>query len=96
MYFDWNEDKNSLLKKERNISFEDILFALKNDKLLEIIQSPSPSHPDQKSFVIELNNYAYIVPYVKDLNVDMIFLKTIYPSRKFTKLFLKGEDKNER
>jgi uncharacterized DUF497 family protein len=89
MYFDWDEDKNNLLKKERKISFEDILFALKNDKIIDIILSPSPNHPDQKCFVIEIEKYAYIVPYVRDDAKGKTFLKTIYPSRKFTKLYLK-------
>ena len=36
--------------------------------------------------VIEINNYAYLVPYVEDENE--IFLKTIIPSRKATEIYL--------
>ncbi len=85
--FEWNEEKNILLHKERNISFEDVVFALKNDKLLEIILSPT--HEGQKCFVVNINDYAYVIPYVK-VHDEKLFLKTIYASRKYTKIFLKG------
>jgi len=84
MYFEWNEDKNILLKEARDISFEDIVMAIKNEKILDFIESPT--HENQDCFVVEFNRYAYIVPFVqKDENT--IFLKTIYPSRKHTKFY---------
>ena len=86
--FEWDEEKNNLLQSERNISFESIVFALENDKLISIIPSPSPKHPNQKCFVVNIDEYAYIVPYVDD--GEKTFLKTIYPSRKYTKMYLKG------
>ena len=88
MVFEWDEEKNNILQQERDISFENIVFALENDKLISIMPSPSPKHPNQKCFVVNIDEYAYIVPYVEDS--EKIFLKTIYPSRKFTKKFLKG------
>ena len=88
MVFEWDEEKNNILQNERDISFEQIVFALENDKLISIIPSPSPTHPNQKCFVVNIDEYAYMVPYVEDS--EKTFLKTIYPSRKFTKKFLKG------
>jgi len=88
LIFEWDENKNNILQKERDISFEQIVFALENDKLISIMPSPSPKHPNQKCFVVNIDEYAYIVPYVEDS--EKIFLKTIYASRKFTKKFLKG------
>ena len=88
--FSWNEEKNALLKAERNITFEDILMALQEGNLLEIIPNPSQNHPEQKCLVVNINNYAYLVPYVE--NNEGIFLKTIYPSRKYSKLLLKDLD----
>ena len=85
--YEWNEDKNIILSRERDISFEDVIFALKNDKLLDIILSPT--HEEQKCFVVEMKSYTYIIPYVK-VNDTQYFLKTIYPSRKYTKIYLKG------
>ncbi len=86
--FEWNEEKNILLSKERNISFEDVVFALKNNKLLDIILSPT--HEGQKCFVVDINAYAYVIPYVS-VHATKLFLKTIFPSRKHTKIFLKGK-----
>ncbi len=88
MVFDWNEEKNNLLLRERNISFENIVFAIRNGRLITVIPSPSPQHSDQKCFVVNIDNYAYVVPYVDD--GQTVFLKTIYASRKHTKEFLKG------
>jgi hypothetical protein len=86
--YEWSEDKNIILSRERDISFEDVIFALKNDKLLDIILSPT--HEEQKCFVVEMRSYAYIIPYIK-VNDTQYFLKTIYPSRKYTKKYLKGK-----
>jgi uncharacterized DUF497 family protein len=87
--FSWNEEKNTILKSERNISFEDIIIALQNGDLIEIIPNPSQHYPEQKCLVVNINNYAYLVPYVESNNG--IFLKTIYPSRKYSKLLIKGQ-----
>ena len=88
IFYEWNEEKNVILKNERDVSFEDVIFALKNDKLLDIILSPT--HEGQKCFVVNINDYAYVIPYVR-VGEDKVFLKTIYPSRKYTKIFLKVE-----
>ena len=59
-------------------------WALANDGLLDSIQHPT--RPHQKMFVVEIRDYAYVVPYIDAK--DRIFLKTIYPSRKHTKKYL--------
>ncbi len=41
-------------------------------------------------YVLEINNYAYLVPFVETKNE--IFLKTIIPSRKYTKKYLELRD----
>ena len=48
-------------------------------------------YPDQRLFIVNVDGYAYIVPFVED--EDVIFLKTIIPSRKMTKLYLGGDTK---
>ncbi len=86
-YFSWNEKKNEQLKAERKISFEEIVVQIENDKILDIVEHPNrEKYPDQKVMIIECNRYAYLVPYVE--NEEEIFLKTIIPSRKATKLYL--------
>ncbi|MBK7103803.1 MAG: DUF4258 domain-containing protein [Ignavibacteriae bacterium] len=90
-YFDWDEDKNNILKEKRNISFEEIVFAISNEKILDIFEHPNKEkYPNQKIFIVEINNYAYIVPFVED--DEKYFLKTIYPSREATKIYLSNEE----
>jgi len=92
-FFDWNELKNIYLKTERGICFEDVQTAIEEGKVLADIDHPQKSrYPNQRVFVVEFGNYVYIVPYVED---DIkIFLKTIYPSRKMTKKYLKERSKS--
>ena len=91
----FNEEKNQLLKATRNISFEDILKALQEKRLLADIIQPSQKHPHQRLYVVEIKGYAYAVPYVSNIQKQEIFLKTIYPSRTLTGIYLKG-GKNEK
>jgi hypothetical protein len=61
-----------------------------NGGLLDDISHPNAiGYPNQKIFVIAIDNYAYLVPYVE--NDDEIFLKTVIPSRKFIKLYIGGD-----
>lgn len=83
---DWNEEKNSLLKNLRGIGFEEAVRAINNRNILAVIDNPSSSHSNQQIYILEINNYAYIVPFVED--DEKVFLKTIYPSRKYTKKYL--------
>ncbi|MBP9727299.1 MAG: toxin [Gammaproteobacteria bacterium] len=77
----WNEEKNSALKKERNISFE-VIFSLIEDGLIADIRD-NPGYPSQNYYFFDIDDYIYCVPVVE--TEDEIFLKTIFPSRKFTK-----------
>ncbi len=89
-YYDWSESQNTLLKRIRKISFEDIVAAIKNDKLLNLVEHPnSKKYPNQKMFIVEIEDYVYIVPFVED--EEKYFLKTIYPSREATKIYLDKE-----
>jgi hypothetical protein len=87
--FNWNSEKNRQLIEERGRSFEEAIFHIENGGLLDDICHPNGvDYPYQKILVVAINDYAYLVPYVE--NEDEIFLKTIIPSRKFTKLYLRG------
>ena len=90
-YFSWNEEKNELLKEERQISFEDIVFGIEQGSLLDILEHPhQEKYKAQKIFVVQIDDYAYLVPFIEDEHE--IFLKTIIPSRKATKKYLKGSE----
>jgi len=83
----WNEEKNNKLKMERNITFEDVSFAVENNMILDIIQHPNKEkYSNQKVLIFKHLDYCYMVPYVEE--EDYIFLKTIIPSRKLTKKYL--------
>jgi uncharacterized DUF497 family protein len=85
--FRWSADKNEQLKAERQVSFEQILQAIQEQKILDIIEHPNQAkYPSQKIFIIVMNEYVYLVPFVED-NKE-IFLKTIIPSRKMKKRYL--------
>lgn len=86
-YFDWDGGKNEALKRERDISFEEIVIAIEEGDLLDIVENPQrKKYPDQKIFVVEIDYYVYLVPFVEDN--EKIFLKTIIPSRKATKKYI--------
>ena len=72
---------------ERGMSIEDILIAINEKKVLDIIEHKNQKrYPDQKIFIIDNNSYAYLVPFVEDKY--KIFLKTIIPNRKATKKYI--------
>jgi len=86
-YFDWDEEKNRRLEIERAVSFEDIQTAIEEGRVLDDVDHPNKKrYPNQKMFVIAIERYAYLVPYVED--EEKIFFKTIIPSRKATKKYL--------
>lgn len=91
-YFSWNDEKNEQLKKERNISFEEVVFYIERGNLLDIVEHPNQEkYRGQRMFVVNIEEYAYLVPFVE--SEERVFLKTIIPSRKATKKHLKGNQK---
>ena len=86
-YIDWSTQKNEKLKKERDVSFEDIIIAIDEGGILDILANKNTKrYPDQKMFVVKIGEYAYLVPFVED--AEKVFLKTIIPSRKATKKYI--------
>lgn len=90
-YFTWDNEKNEKIKEERGISFEEVVFHIEKGNLLEVINHPNQEkYKGQKIFVVNINNYVYLIPFIEDEKET--FLKTIIPSRKATKKYLKKED----
>ena len=86
----WDAGKNRKLIEERHISFEEIVFSLQSGGLLDDAVHPNADkYPNQRVFVVALNEYAYLVPYVE--NDEEVFLKTAFPSRKATKEYFGGK-----
>ena len=83
----WNLLKSERLKKARGVSFEEIIQA----KLVAIKRHPRKEY--QEIMLFEYKGYIWVVPFVK--SGGEIFLKTLYPSRKYTMIYRKGKG-NER
>ena len=85
--FDWDSEKNQKLIEERNFSFEDASYYLLNGGLIgDVPHSNLEKYPNQRIFIIDVDGYAYLIPYVE--SDEHIFLKTIIPSRKATRDYL--------
>ena len=92
MKFDFNQQKNAQLFKDRGVTFYNVIEAIENDGiLLNFEHENKEKYPNQNVMMININNYTYCVPYVIDN--ETWFLKTIYPNRKFK--YLIGGTENE-
>jgi len=94
IYYDWDIDKNERLKSEREIGFENILEAVHGKKTLDVIPNPQSRFSHQKVLIVEIDGYAYTVPYVQE--GGKIFFKTIMPSRKATKKYIINRKQNKK
>jgi len=75
----WDVLKKEKLKKVRGASFEDLI----NSKLIKIMKNPK--RVNQNIMLFEYKKYIWVVPFVEEK--DYYFLKTLFPSRKYTKIF---------
>ena len=86
--FRWDNEKNEWLKKNRGVSFEQVVILMEREDVLETIEHPNQNkYSGQKIATVRIGDYAYLVPYVQES--DEIFLKTIIPSRKATNKFVR-------
>lgn len=82
----WNLEKNEQLKSGRNVSFEDVVLAIESGGLLDVVEHPNPRrYPNQGVYVVAIAAYVYLIPHVEE--ADNVFLKTIIPSRKATRIY---------
>ncbi|MCK5681145.1 toxin [bacterium] len=82
--FKWNPDKNKLLFETRGITFDEVVQAVSDGYgISDVPHWNKKRYPKQKIMTVIINNYAYLVPYVRD--GENYFLKTIIPSRKASK-----------
>ena len=89
----WNPEKNKLLQRDRNVSFEDVVLHISIGGVLDTFEHPNQEkYPGQRIHVVEMEGYAWLVPFVE--TEQEVFLKTIIPSRKATRTYL-SEVRNE-
>jgi hypothetical protein len=85
----WSHVKDEWLKIHRRLEFEQVAVMIEKDDYLTIVDHwNSIRYPNQKVFVLIIDDYGYYVPFVE--SEFSIFLKTIIRSRKATKLYLRG------
>ena len=93
-HFDWDDEKNELLKHERGITFEEVVFHIENGDVLDVIEHPNAAkYRSQKIYILDIDGYAYLVPFVEE--EDHFFLKTVIPSRKATRDLIVEEDTDD-
>jgi hypothetical protein len=82
MIYNFNDEKNEILFKERRVTFQHVIDSISENGILLDFKHPNIiKYPKQRIFVVELFEYTYCIPYVENENV--IYMKTIFPSRKF-------------
>ena len=87
--FSWDPQKNEWLKENRDISFERVVALIYEGEVPDIVQHPNRvKYPAQKMFILNIEEYAYLVPFIE--TQEHLFLKSIIPSRKATKKYLRG------
>jgi len=92
--FRWNAEKNNELLAERGVSFEQVVVAIAGGGLLDVLAHPNAKkYPHQRLLVVAWDSYAYLVPYVDE--TEYYFLKTVIPSRKATRDYLKTGDPDD-
>jgi len=90
--FDWSEDKNEWLLAQRNVTFEEVVYWIMRGGLLDILEHPNTKmYPNQQLFIVNIDDYAYIVPFIEDN--ERVYLKTIIPSRKMTRKYMRPGSK---
>ncbi len=94
MKFDWDPEKNEWLKRERNISFEELALLLAAGRLWRTTEHPNQEkYPNQRVFLVPMDGYIYFVPYA--INAESILLKTAFPHRKATRDYLQEKNEND-
>ena len=83
----WSDEKDLLLRSDPTrggIGLAECAVAIEEGRILDDL--PNPIRAGQRILVLEIDDYAYVVPYVTE--DDTIFLKTMFPSRKHTAKYL--------
>jgi tRNA U34 2-thiouridine synthase MnmA/TrmU len=72
----------------------ELVVAIESGGLLDVLAHPNTKrYPNQRLLVVTWDSYAYLVPYVEE--GEYFFLKTVIPSRKATREYLKTGDPDD-
>ncbi len=78
----WCAEKNRVLKFRYGISSRSLMMC----RLIG--ETHHPARANQKLMLYERNDYVWVIPLVFD--DEGVFLKTFFPSRKYTRLWKEG------
>lgn len=93
--FRWNPEKNEQLKADRGISFEEIVLAIEDGGLRDILVHPNQrKYPGQVVLAVSYRDYVFLVPSVEE--DAYYFLKTIIPSRKAKRDYVGTDEPDEK
>jgi hypothetical protein len=84
----WSPEKDQMLRLADGrfgIGLAECAVAIEEGRILDNLESAT--RPNQRVFILEIDDYAFVVPYIFD--DDTVFLKTIFPSRKYTARYLR-------
>jgi hypothetical protein len=66
------------------------VVAIESGDLIDVLEHPDvEKYPDQIIILVRADEYVYAVPTL--IRGDEFFLKTVYPSRKYTDMYLPGK-----
>jgi hypothetical protein len=84
----FSEVKNKLLKSKRGVGFEIFIKIIKKGENVHKIKHPNKlEYPRQKIYLVQYKDHIFLIPFVEEKSY--IFLKTAYPSSKYTRKLLK-------
>jgi len=76
--------------RECQLSFEQVIALIESSKPVQVLEHPNAEgYPNQLLYEVDLDGYVQVVPAIRRGRI--LFLKTIYPSRKATRRRSKGE-----
>jgi len=83
--FTYDKEKDTLLRSTRGIGFQEAIEAIELGNVLTDFPHPNQNkYANQRVMVLQIDGYAYVVPYLMD--EEVLVLKTVYPNRKFKHL----------
>ncbi len=83
--FKFKEEKNQLLIKERNFSFEDMILCIKKRSVWRIYPHPRENYKHQILYDVMFRDYIYTVVIFQEK--DIFHLITAFPNGKAKKEF---------
>ncbi len=92
--FRFSPEKDAWLRRERSMSFDEIIHRIRLRNIIAKGKSRNSSkYPTQEVFVVEIDDYCWTVPYIA--NNKEIFLKTAFPDRKINKKMIKMRETSD-